>query len=348
MTLAMQGSVRLQMIAVVALVGVAGAAQAQTEDVGAFYTGKTVNMVVGHEPGTGFDIYTRVIYRHMGRHIPGNPAMIVQNMHGASGIQSANWLYSIAPKDGTVIATFSQNVPLEPMFGNRQAKFDPAQFIWIGNAESSVTVCGITTRAGIRTFDELRQRETIFGATGPTGPLVKSALAVKNLLDAKINVVTGYKGSASVKAAMMNGEVHGICGLPWSTVKSFWKGEIESGEFKAIIQLSGDPLAELGKIPHARDFIKNEADRQLYGLLFDVQVLGRAYTLPPGVPPPRVEALRKAFMDTMRDPKFLEEAAKAGLDISPLPGDAVGELWKRFASTPKDLVDRAAKVTAVQ
>ena len=315
------------------------------DEVADFYTGKTVAMVVGHEPGTGFDIYTRVIYRHMPRHIPGKPNMLVQNMQGASGIQSANWLYTIAPRDGTVLATFSQNVPLEPLFGNVHAKFDPGKFIWVGNAEASITVCGITTRAGIRTFADLQQRDVIFGATGPTGPLVKSALAVKNLMGARINVVTGYKGSASVKAAMLTGEVHGICGLPWSTIKSFWKSEIDSGEFKAIIQLSGDRLAELGDIPHANDFMKSEADKQLFGLLFNTQVLGRAYTLPPGVPQPRVDALRKAFMDTMRDPKFLEEANKAGLDISPSPGEDVGKLWASFANTPKDIVERAKKLT---
>lgn len=336
---------RLRIALMAGLFAATSAGQAQTEDVGAFYAGKTINMVVGHEAGTGFDIYTRVINRHMGRHVPGNPAIIVQNMPGASGVQSANWLYSIAPRDGTVVATFSQNVPLEPMFGNTRAKFDPAQFIWIGNAESSVTVCGVTPRSGIKTFAELQQREIIFGATGPTGPLVKSARAVKNLMGAKINIVTGYKGSASVRSAMLTGEVHGICGLPWSTIKSFWKAEIESGDFITIIQLSGDPMPEFGKIPHANDFIKSEADRQLFDLLFNVQVLGRAYTLPPGVPQARVDALRKAFMDTMRDPKFLEEAEKAGLDISPAPGDAVGELWKRFASTPKEVVERAAQVT---
>lgn len=320
------------------------AAPAFADEVSDFFAGKTVSIVVGHEPGTGFDIYSRVIYRHMGKYIPGNPSMVVQNMPGASGVQAANWLYTIAPKDGTVMATFTQNVPLEPLFGNRQAKFDPAKFIWVGNAEQSITVCGITTRAGVKSFAELQQKPAIFGATGATGPLLKAALSVKNLMGAKITTVTGYKGSASVKAAMLSGEVHGICGLPWSTVKSFWKAEIDSGEFKPIIQLSGEKLAELGDIPHANDFIKSEEDRQLFGLLFNVQVLGRSYTLPPGVPQPRVDALRKAFMDTMRDPKFLEEAQKTGLDIFPAPGDQVGELWKGFAATPKEIVDRAIKV----
>lgn len=334
--------------AAASVLAVFSAAPVRADAVSDFYAGKTVAIVVGHEPGTGFDIYSRVIYRHMPRHIPGNPNMTVQNMHGASGIQAANWLYNIAPRDGSVIAIFSQNVPLETVFGNPRAKFDPGKFIWIGNAEKSVTICGVSPRAGVRTFSELLQKEVVFGGTGPTGPLAKSALAVRNLLGAKINVITGYKGSASVKTALLSGEVHGICGLPWSTVKSFWKNELDNGEFKPLIQLSGEKLAELGDVPMAKDFIKSDADRQLFGLLFDVQVIGRAYVLPPRVPDERVQALRKAFMATMRDPKFVEDARKTGLDIEPASGEEVAKLWNEFIRTPKDLIEKARQATSIQ
>ncbi len=323
-------------------------APASADEVSDFYTGKTISMVVGHEPGTGFDIYTRVIYRHMARYIPGSPSMIVQNMPGASGIQSANWLYNIAPRDGTVMATFTQNVPLEPLFGNKAAKFDPSKFIWIGNAEQTNSLCGVSAQSGIKTFADLQKKETIFGATGPTGPLIVSALAVKNLMGGKLRIVPGYKGSASVKAAMLNGEVHGICGLGWSTINSFWKSEVDTGEFKVIVQLSGEPMKALGDIPHARDFAKTEADKQLFGILLDVQVLGRLYMLPPGVPQPRVEALRKAFMDTMRDAKFVEDATRTGLEISPMTGEAVEKLWKGFTATPPEIVERAKEVIRLQ
>ncbi len=318
---------------------------ARADAIADFYKGKTVSIVVGHEAGTGFDVYSRVLIRHMGKYIPGNPTMIVQNMQGASGVVAGNWLYNIAPKDGTIMATFVQTVPLEPMYGNGQARYEPSKFVWIGNMESSVAVCGVTKASGINSFAELQKTETLIGATGPTGPLVKSALAVKNVLGANLKVISGYKGSADVKLAMTRGEVKGICGLPWSTIKSFWRQELESGEFKTLIQLSGDKHPDLKGLPHYTDFIKTDNDRQLFGLLFGVQALGRAYASPPGVPAERVEALRKAFMDTMKDKDFLSDAEKTGIDIEPMTGDVVGKMWAEFTATPAAVVEQAKKVT---
>ena len=321
----------------------AGAARADA--VADFYKGKTVNVVVGHEAGTGFDIYARVLIRHMGRYIPGAPAMIVQNMTGASGVVAGNWLYSVAPRDGTVVATFAQTVPLEPLFGNQQARYDAAKFVWIGNMESGLAICGVTRASGVETFADLQQRETLIGATAPTGPLAKAALAVKNVLGAKLKVIPGYKGSADVKLAMTRGEVAGICGLPLSTVKSFWAQELESGEFRPIIQLSGDKSPELANVPHYTDFIKTSEDRQLFGLLFGVQALGRVYAAPPETPADRVNALRKAFMDTMQDKEFLADAEKTAIDISPMEGEPVGRMWSEYAGSPPAVVARAKEVT---
>jgi tripartite-type tricarboxylate transporter receptor subunit TctC len=198
---------------------------AQSDDVAAFYKGKTVTIMVGHQVGTGFDIYARTLARHLGRHIPGNPAVVVQNMVGASGVVAANWLDSVAAKDGTVMATFVHTVAFEPVFGNDKAKYDPKTLAWIGNMEESVGMCGVTKASGIARFEDLLTKEAVFGATGATGPLGTFAQAVRNLTGAKMKVVYGYKGSADVKLAMNRGEVHGICGLPLSTVKSFWGDE---------------------------------------------------------------------------------------------------------------------------
>ena len=160
-----------------------------------FYAGKTVSIVVGHQVGTGFDIYARVLAPHLSRNIPGNPNVIVQNMVGASGITAANWLSNVAPKDGTVMATFVHTVAFEPVFGNDKAQYDPAKLTWIGNMEESIGMCGVTKASGIATFDDLLAKEVVFGATGATGPLGLFAQAVKNLLGAKLKVVYGYKGS---------------------------------------------------------------------------------------------------------------------------------------------------------
>ncbi len=326
------------------VISATGVARADT--VADFFRGKTVNIVVGHEVGTGFDIYSRVLVRHMGKYIPGNPGMLVQNMTGASGVVAGNWLYSVAPRDGTVIGAFAQTVPLEPLFGNQQARYDAARFLWIGNMESGLSVCGVTRASGVNSFTELQQRETLVGATAPTGPLAKSALAVKNVLGANLKVIPGYKGSADVKLAMSRAEVGGICGLPWSTVKSFWSQELASGDFRPLIQLSGDKSPELPNIPHYTDFIKTSEDKQLFGLLFGVQALGRVYASPPDTPGDRVAALRKAFMETMIDKEFLADAEKTGIDISPMAGEPVAKMWAEFASASSSIVARAQAVTS--
>ena len=276
----------MRVMAAAALTLCAGAPVA-ADEAAEFYRGRTVAIVVGHEVGTGFDIYGRVLARHLGRHIPGNPAVVVQNMTGASGITAANWLYNAAPRDGTVMATFVHTVPFEPLFGNSAARFDPARLVWIGNMEESLGTCGVSPASGVATFEELRRKEVVFGATGATGPLSKFALALRNLLGARIKLVHGYKGSASVKIAVQRGEVHGACALPISTLKSFWREELESGRFKPIIQLSGRRSAELAGVPHVDDYASSEADRQLFGLIFGAQALGRIYASPPEMPPVR-------------------------------------------------------------
>jgi tripartite-type tricarboxylate transporter receptor subunit TctC len=329
------------------MLGAASSAMAlEDEALAKVYKDKTVTIAVGSSPGGGLDTFGRLLSRHMSKHIPGNPTMIVQNMIGASGVVSGNWLYSVAPRDGTVMATFAQTVPLEPLYGNQQARYDAAKFVWIGNMESSLAICGVTRASGVQSFADLQQREIVMGATGPTGPLVKSALAVKNVLGGNLKVIAGYKGSADVKLAMSRGEVAGICGLPWSTVKSFWRQELESGEFRPLIQLSGEKTPELAKLPHYTDFIKTSDDKQLFGLIFGVQALGRVYASPPETPVDRVTALRKAFMDTMKDKDFLADAEKTDIDIIPMEGELVAKMWTEFASTPPAIVARAKAVTA--
>jgi tripartite-type tricarboxylate transporter receptor subunit TctC len=313
---------------------------AAADEVSDFYKGKTFTILVGHEVGTGFDIYARTLQRHLGRHIPGNPIVVVQNMTGASGISAANWLYNIAPKDGTVVATFVHTVPFEPLMGNSAARFEAAKFTWIGNMEESVAVCGVSKAAGIARFDDMRAKEVIFGATGATGPLVKSALAVKNLLGVKMKVVSGYQGSASVKVAIGRGEVHGICGLPMSTISSFWREEYQTGMFRPIIQLSGGKQAELTDIPHVDDYAKTEDDRKVFGLIFGTQALGRIFVSPPAMPLPRRDALRKALIDTMKDPEFIADAAKVQIDISPMSGEQVEAFIAQLSTASPAVIER--------
>jgi tripartite-type tricarboxylate transporter receptor subunit TctC len=323
----------------------ASATVAGAEDVADFYKGKTFTVVVGHETGTGFDIYSRVLARHIGRHIPGNPSVVVQNMVGASGLAAANWLYNVAPKDGSVIMTFVHTAALEPIFGNAAARFEPTKFTWVGNMDEGVGICGVSKVSGITKFEDMLTKEVVVGATGATGPLAKYALAVKNLLGAKIKLVPGYKGSASVKLAINRGEVQGICGLSMSSVTSQWRNELQSGAFKPILQLSGKPHPALRGVPHVDAYAKTALEKQVFGLIFGVQALGRIYTSTPGLPPERASALRAAFTATMSDPQFLDDAAKSKIDINPDTGAEVEAFIARIAASPPEVIERAKQAT---
>jgi tripartite-type tricarboxylate transporter receptor subunit TctC len=306
-----------------------------------FYKDRTLSLVVGHEVGTGFDTYARVLARHIGRHVPGNPSLVVQNMVGASGIVAANWLYNVAPKDGTVVSTFVQTTVFDAIFGNAVAKFEPAKYTWIGNADEGVGICGISKASGVQNLDDLRKRETVFGATGMTGPLASYAFAVRNLLGARIKVVPGYKGSASVKLAIQRGEVEGVCGVSLSTIKSQWRDDLQAGAFKLILQLSGQPQPEFKGAPHVDAFPKTDEERQLFEVVFGAQALGRIYVSPPGVPAARRDALRAAFMATMKDPQFLADAEKTQIDIEPMTGEQVERFISRVSAAPPAVIARA-------
>lgn len=328
-------------IAVAAVLLGSTAAVAQTTDGGEFYKGKTLTIVVGQEAGTGFDIYSRTLARHFSRHIPGQPSIVVQNMPGASGVNAGNWLYNIAAKDGTVIGTFSQNVVLEPLMGNAQAKYDATKMIWIGNMEESASVCAMAPENGVARFDELTSKEVLFGATGPTGPLGQAARALNALAGTKMKIIFGYKGSATVKLAIQKGEVRGICGLPWSTLKAFWKDMLDAGTLKPVIQLSAKKLPALGDIPHIDDLVKGDEQRQIVDLIFGQLVLGRIYMTPPGVPGERVKTLRGAFNATMADKEFLADAQRTRIDITPATGETVEGLIQRFYKASPVVVERA-------
>jgi len=315
------------------------------DGVAEFYKGKTVTITVGHQAGTGFDLYSRVLIRYMDKHIPGTPNMIVNNMVGASGVIAANWLYNSAPRDGTAMGIFVYTVPLETVYGNPQARFDPAEFNWIGNIERASALCGVSRASGIRNFEDLRQseKEVVFGGSGATGPLVTTVHAMKNLLGANVRVISGYKGAVDVKAAILRGELQGVCSQYWSFVNTVWKDEFASGDFIPVLQHSGERLAELPDITHTNDLAKTDEERQLFNLVFNVAEMARNYAMPPGVPAERVSAMRKAFMDTMADPGFVAEAKKMNIELKPVPGEEVGEFWRKVAQTPQEIVEKAKK-----
>ena len=324
------------------LIGMAPFAVAQ-ESVRAFYRDKTVTVTVGQQAGTGFDLYSRLLVRYMAHRVPGQPAMQVNNMVGASGVVAANWLYNTAPRDGTAMGAFAYTVPLEIVFGNKQARFDPAEMEWIGNMERASAFCGVSKASGIGTFDDLRKspKEILFGGSGATGPLVTAANAVKNLLGANIRVVPGYKGAVDIKVAILNGELHGVCSMYWSFITTAWRDEFERGDFIPILQHSGGRMSQLAHVAHIDDFIRSKEDQQLFDLVFKVADMARNYAMPPGVPKERVVAMRKSFMDTMRDPGFVADAEKMNIELKPVSGDDLAKNWRSIAETPPIIVEKA-------
>jgi tripartite-type tricarboxylate transporter receptor subunit TctC len=265
-------------------------------------------------------------------------------MPGAGGVIGGNWLYNIAPKDGTAFGTFVFTAPFEPLLGNKAARFDPAKFTWIGNMEEGIAVCGVSKGAGIAKFADMRGKEVIFAGSALNSALTKTAFAVRNLFGVKMKVVPGYKGTASIKIALARGEVHGLCSILMSTLTAHWRDEYDSGNFRPILQLSG--RARLGNIPHVDDFVKTDEDRQMHGLIFGVQALGKLYVAPPGIPAARRDALRKALAATMKDPDFLADAKKTKLDISPMTGEAVESFIARTSAASPAVIERTKRAIA--
>ncbi|MGE3247417.1 MAG: Bug family tripartite tricarboxylate transporter substrate binding protein [Beijerinckiaceae bacterium] len=319
------------------------AAPGFAQGVESFYRGRTVAVVIGHQAGTGFDVYARTLIRHMPRHLPGKPVMVPQNMVGAVGLVAANWLNNVAPKDGSAFATFAPSNITENLLGAGRGKFDARKLTWIGNMDRSVAVCGVSKVSGFRTFEEMRQREVLVGASGSgvAGPLSQTARAVKNLLGVKMKVIQGYKGSSSIKLAIQKGEVQGICGLPLSTLQAEWKSDLDSGAFVPLLQMGIEKHPDLKGVAFAFDYAKTQEERQLFDLVFGLQSLGRPFAAPPGIPADRAKALREAFMATLADPQLLADAKKIRLAIK---ATSAAEMEKEIAAVyalPKPLVDRA-------
>ncbi len=312
-----------------------------------FYKGRQLTLVIAHEIATGYDVYARALGRHMGRHIPGQPTFVPQNMLGASGINGANLLYNISPKDGSAIGTFAHTVPLDPLIGQGASKFDPAKFNYLGNMEESVGVCAVARDAGISSLADLRAKETRFGATASTGPPSQMAAAIKNLLGGKVRLIHGYKGAPGVKLAIENGEVQGICGMPMSTLRAQWSDVIDAGKVKPFLQLSGAKGAIAG-VEYIYDHAASDSDRQVYDLIFGILRLGKIFAAPPGVPAERVAALRAAFSATMTDPAFLADAAALRIDISPSSGQSVADFIAEIYRAPPEVVSRAKKAVVYE
>jgi tripartite-type tricarboxylate transporter receptor subunit TctC len=312
-----------------------GVAQAQSA-VENFYKGKRLRVIVSSSPGGGYDTYGRLLAKHIVRFIPGNPTAIVQNMPGGGGVVATNFLYAVAPKDGTVLANIQRTVPFLPLFGHKGPKYDSVKFNWLGSLNNEVTVCIVRKDAPTKSFADLLKMQTIVGGSGPNDTETVPAL-INNILGAKFKIIAGYPSSTAVFLAMERKEVQGLCSSYGSTKAQDPKW---ADKYDAIVQSSTEKHPELPNVPLVVDLAKNKADREILELNDARLVIGRPFVLPPGVPSERVEALRTAFDKMVKDKEFLDAANKLGREITPVSGKKVQALITRVMKTDKSVVAR--------
>jgi len=328
--------------------------QAHADAVANFYKGKQINLIVGYGPGGGYDVYARLFGRHFGRHVPGKPTVVVQNMPGAGSLRAVNYLYNVAPKDGTMIAHFARNMPLLGMLGNNQnVQFDARRFVWLGSSSSFANdayILIVRNDAPAKTIDDARRPGgeplvlggTAEGATGNDVPII-----LRDTIGLNIKQVVGYPDSGALYLAMERGEVHGrITDLSSvKTIKPDWL-KPNSG-YHVLVQFARVTRhPDFPDVPTARELARNEQARALIELTELPYQLARPFAAPPGVPPDRAKALQDAFMATHKDPAYLEEAARLNIDVSPASAEEVVRALHRIEKAPPQLLDYLRKLFA--
>ena len=311
-----------------------------------FYKGKTIRLVVGLAPGGGFDTYSRVIARHIGRHIPGNPTTIVDNMPGAARLLAANYIYRAAKPDGLTIGNFVGGLNLQQLLGLPGIEFDGAKFEYLGIPAQDNFMIGVAKTTGITSVDQWKTSGTIIkiGGVAPGGGTDDIPKVLKATLGLPLQLVSGYKGTGPVRLAFNAGEVQGICNS-WESFKATWRNELDKGEVVILLQASLKPHPELPNVPWAYDLAKTaEAKKMIQALAVIDGATNRPYVLPPGTPKDRVRLLRKAFMETMKDPEFIADTSKAKLDIDPLDGEDIERQVKAVFKLEPSLVKQLKEV----
>src|SRR5215216_4828687 len=320
------------------------ASPAGADSVEDFYKGKTINLVIGYSVGGGYDLYARQMARHIGKYIPGRPTIIPQNMTGAGSLRAASYLYSAAPKDGTVFGTFARAMAIQPLLSN--APFDGTQFTWLGSVTNDVSTCITWHTSAVRTWSDMLEKPVTFGGEGPGADPDIFALLYKNVFGAKVKLVTGYHGTNDTMLAMERGEVDGLCGLSWSTLKSRHMQWMKEKKINIVVQAAFNKEPELGDVPSITEVAKTAEQRQILKLILSSQEMARPFAAPPGIPADRKAALLAAFERTMKDPEFLSEAQKLNLDVNPVGAKAIDELLAELYATPKDVLEKAAQAIA--
>jgi tripartite-type tricarboxylate transporter receptor subunit TctC len=318
----------------------AGYAQTPAE----FYKGKNIELYIGYSVGGGYDLYARVLARHIGKHIPGNPTVVPKNMEGAASLRLANWLAKVAPKDGSAFGTVGRGVPFDPLLGLPGTQFKGTDFGWIGSANNEVSVCASWETSKITRIEDLFTKEMVIGGNGASDDTVQFPRVVNAVLGTKFKIISGYPGGNDIVLAMQRGEVEGRCGWSWSTITATHADWVKDNKIHVLVQLALEKHPDLPDVPLIADMAKTPEQKQLIKLIFARQVIGRPFIAPPGIPRDRLAALRNAFMETMADKDFLADAKQSKLEITPVPGDKVESLVKEIYETPAEVAQKAAAI----
>ena len=319
------------------------ATAARAQSVEDFYKNKSINLVVGFSVGGGYDLYARHLARHMGKHIPGKPSIVPQNMAGAGSLRAANFIYTAAPKDGTAFGTFSRTTGINPLLESG-ATFDGTKFTWLGSITDDTSLCITWHTSPVKTWKDFVEKPVTLGGQGPSSEPDIFARLYKNVFGAPIKLVAGYPGTNEIMLAMERGEVEGLCGLSWSTIKGRHAAWLRDKKINLLVQAAFRKEPEIGPdVPLVMEQAKSAEQTQILKLILAAQEMARPFAAPPGIPDDRKAALIAAFDATMKDPEFLAEAKKLNLDVAPVGAAALDKLLAELYATPKDVVKKASE-----
>ncbi len=332
-------SIRRVIGGIAAVAALAGAASAA--GVSDFYKGRVVSLIIGYSVGGGYDAYARLLARYFGKHVPGEPTIVPQQMTGAGSLRAANYIYSVASKDGSVFGTFSRSMGISPLIN--KADFDSRKFTWLGSVTDDDTICVTWSTSAVRNWNDfLSKPSTFVGERAGADPDIW-ALLYKNVFGAKLKLVSGYPGTNDIVLAMQRGEVDGLCGLSWSTIKTEHADWLKNRSVNIIVQAAIKKEPAIASVPLATDLTTGPDQLQIVKLLLVSQAMARPFAAPPDIPADRKAALVAAFDQTMKDPAFLAEAQRLDFDVRPVSSPAIDSMLAEVYATPKDVIVRAAK-----
>jgi tripartite-type tricarboxylate transporter receptor subunit TctC len=334
------GKVCFAALIAISIVLSARALAVQSGEVENFYKGHSISMIIGFGVGGGYDLYGRLISRFMGKYLPGNPGIIPQNMTGAGSLRAVNYLYSIAPKDGSAIGTFSRTLVLAPLLNG--ADFDSRKFTWLGSVAQDVVVCFTSHASPIRTWSDFLSTQSSLGGEGATAEPDIYALFMKNVFGAKVKLVSGYRGTNDIFLAIERGELDGACGISWGTIASLHPDWIRDKKINVVVQAGLRKHPDLSDVPILTEAIRDQEQEQMLKLMLTPLALSRPFAAPPDIPADRKQALISGFAQAASDPQLKTEGGRMNMDIDFVPAEAIQKMLAEAYATPKALLAKTA------